>query len=223
MKHSDSPNRLTPIRFIERGKRGYPYWEFQCTCGNVVVRSLYSVRYGSTKSCGCLLKDSVGASNQRRRTHGKVGSRIYKIWNGMTQRCTNPKTPKWHLYGGRGITVCERWLKFENFYADMGDCPPGKSIDRKDPDGGYCKENCRWATGYEQSANQRKALLLEYRGKKMTSAGWAREPEIQQRGLKHWVIWRRMLRGWSAYQALTVPSGKRKPEKYATYSDPVSG
>jgi len=81
----------------------------------------------------------------------------------MIQRCTNPKCRRYKDYGGRGITVCTRWLKFENFYADMGECPPGMTLERKDNNKGYYKANCRWATNKEQGNNKRNNRLLTYK------------------------------------------------------------
>ena len=83
------------------------------------------------------------------------GTREYTSWRGILQRCTNPNIKNYSNYGGRGIRVCKRWIKFGNFYQDMGKRPPGKSIDRKDNNKNYKKSNCRWATPTEQRRNQR--------------------------------------------------------------------
>jgi hypothetical protein len=94
--------------------------------------------------------------NRNRQTHGKKGSLVYRTWQGMLTRCLNEKDPNWKRYGGAGVTVCDRWLVFENFYADMGERMPGFSLDRKDGSKGYEPENCRWATRTIQSQNQKR-------------------------------------------------------------------
>lgn len=90
-------------------------------------------------------------------THGhtRPESPTYRAWGAMKTRCTNPNQPKWKYYGGRGITVCHRWSRFENFLADMGEKPAGLTLDRIDVNGNYEPGNCRWATWHEQRVNQR--------------------------------------------------------------------
>lgn len=127
---------------------------------------------------------SVADSNRRRTKHGHAtrdmgATKVYKTWVGLKSRCGNPNDPAYKRYGGRGITVCERWAVFENFYADIGDPPtPNHTFDRINNDGGYEPGNVRWATRKEQSNNISTNTWVEYEGKRMTWAQWAEYLEI---------------------------------------------
>ena len=124
-----------------RNEHGEIVWNCFCECGN----ELSATRHQLSKKkvvCSC---------------EHKYKNTLYTIWNGMHKRCTNPKDKNYKYYGARGISVCERWKIFENFYEDMGERPAGKSIDRIDNDKNYCPENCKWSTAAEQNMNKRKS------------------------------------------------------------------
>ena len=110
------------------------------------------------------------------RRHGLSGTKGWVIWSGLLKRCNpNGNTRATRFYADRGIRVCERWRVFENFIADMGQPPPGLSLDRIDTFKGYCPENCRWATKLQQQNNMRNSCYIEYRGRRQTAAQWSAE------------------------------------------------
>lgn len=147
-------NRLLVLRQL--GKRGkILLWECLCDCGKKTIVAPHPLKTNKVKSCGCLRKEQ---NPTLRLSHGMARKTPeYNAWCHIKSRCYNEKTPQFKDYGGRGITVCERWLNsFENFYADMGPRPsPEHSIDRKDNSKGYSPENCYWATSEEQNRNRR--------------------------------------------------------------------
>lgn len=129
----------------------------RCDCG---TEALIPIRqWGTTQSCGCLRREITIARSTK---HGMADTSEYGIWSAMLQRTTNPKNARYADYGGRGIGVCERWLEFTNFYADMGPRPEGMSLDRINNDLGYSPENCRWATSVEQRHNRRPQRLRSH-------------------------------------------------------------
>lgn len=128
---------------------------------------------------------------------------LYRTWQKMKRRCHNPQDPAYCHYGARGVIVCERWYRsFANFVADMGPKPsPGHSLDRKDNDGSYSPENCRWATTAQQCRNRRNNIVLEFGGRKQVLTDWA-----QELGLPVSMVNLRIRRGWSVEKALTTPA-----------------
>lgn len=148
--------RLTVIKELPNRKSGKYSKRFvlcKCTCGNEkAIRLEDLVRQNDpTKSCGCLRKEKIIESVK---THGMAGSKTYKTWSGIKDRCYNPKCDYYYCYGGKGIKVSDEWRKsFETFFKDMGEAPPGYSIERLDINKDYCKENCKWIPLNEQSRN----------------------------------------------------------------------
>lgn len=146
--------KLTVIKFSHVDKKTRrTFWLCKCDCGNTKIVCGILLKNGNTRSCGCL--------RTYPKTHGMSGTTEHNIWRGITSRCKNRNNKDYHLYGGRGITVCDRWCDFENFLADMGKRPSKLfSIDRINNDGNYEPSNCRWATAKEQKANSRHHLCF---------------------------------------------------------------
>lgn len=134
-------------------------------------------------------------------THGLSKSRVYHIWNAMKMRCENPNSKFYSDYGGRGITVCERWASFENFFEDMGHPPAGTSLERENNDAGYSRANCRWATRMEQARNKRNNVLLTIDGETHPLSVWA-----ERFGIKYGTVHQRLTKyGWTAEDAVKMP------------------
>jgi len=170
-------------------------WICRCDCGIATVAYGQDLARGKVKSCGCL-------NAERIMQHGMSGTPVYAVWQAMLQRCENPKAQSYENYGGRGISVCEKWHTFEGFWIDMKNPPRGYSLDRIDNDGNYCKENCRWALTKQQANNKRKNRRIEFNGETRTLAEWA-----EKTGLG-WSTLRTRLDnyGWTVKKTLTTPA-----------------
>jgi len=183
---------LTVLDVTHKTNNGY-YWDCICDCGkktNVLSTRLVQ---GNTKSCGHL-QGNKGVG----KTHGMRYTRIYKTWRNMKRRCTNEKSQNYYLYGGRGITFCDKWESFEGFYEDMKEgYDDTLQLDRIDVNGNYCKENCRWATLIENANNKRNTIYITYNNETKSSAEWAREI-----GAKNATITKRARLGYSAEECL---------------------
>lgn len=189
--------RLTGLRKIESESK-HTRWEFLCECGALVESSSYHVTSGRTKSCGCLKKQVTA---ERSLTHGnsvnRTVTRELKSYQHAKSRCYSPTNPKFPWYGGRGIKMCDRWLADPAaFLMDMGPCPEGCTIDRIDPDGDYCPENCRWATNFEQARTRTDNVWVLWEGKEMILKDYA-----ALRGLPYKTLWARLKRGKSLEDA----------------------
>lgn len=156
-------NRLSVVsRNYERRRVS---WNCVCECGNHRVVASCDLKNGHTKSCGCLSRENTST---RSKTHGATGTPTYITLFHMLERCRNPKVKDYKRYGGRGISVCQRWNSFECFLQDMGEKPDGLTLDRIDVNGNYEPGNCRWATQEQQQNNRRNNAYVELNGQRMT-------------------------------------------------------
>lgn len=187
-----------PVRL----KDGTLGWYCLCDCGqdsSVLARSLVK---GITTSCGCKQKSMWKQNLPSRRTHGMKGTPVYKVWSNMKERCQREGHKSYADYGGRGITVCDRWLSFEEFYADMGDPPKGYTIERDDVNGNYEKGNCRWVPMPEQYLNRRDTHYLTAFGETKPAVLWAKDPRCKATKVS---LYKRLEAGWSDERAITTP------------------
>lgn len=182
---------------FKRRERAKNYWLCQCACGVKKVVCFNSLVEGKSKSCGCAKGAFITQANNR---HGFSNARVYRIWQGMWQRCTNRKAPGWENYGGRGISVCRRWQSFENFLADMGLPSVSSTIERRDNERGYTPKNCIWIPRGQQNWNKRNTVALVWRGRTQHLSAWARELNIKRDTLRQRLRW-----GWTVEEAFTTP------------------
>lgn len=198
--------RLTVLERAGTNKWNNATWKCQCDCGNISIVTGSSLRSGTSKSCGCLQRESAVATGKQI-THGLAkrgmdSSGVYKSWGHMKQRCLNENNQDYHNYGARGITVCEEWLDFSKFYewALANGYKKGLSIDRIDNDGNYEPGNCRWATWVQQQNNKRNSRVISFDGKEMTLAQWS-----EKTGINYNTLNSRLNSGWSIKKTLTTP------------------
>lgn len=194
--------RLTVVEFAGI-QNSLVMWKCKCECGNEIIRSGSVLKRHRVNSCGCLQKDSTVARCWK---HGKTRDKTWKCWQNILFRCNNPKCKGFHNYGGRGITVCERWNSFDNFLSDMGDCPEGLTIERKDTNGNYCPENCIWADCITQQNNRRDNFIINFNGQEYTAAELGRK--FNMNGC---LISQRIRKGWDINDAINTPVRHKSP------------
>lgn len=166
---------------LKVGNQTRSFFPCRCICGKEKLIAAYSLKINGSLSCGCVNKNSL--------THGMSLTGTYKSWSEMKNRCLNAKHKHYKDYGGRGIKIYERWLKFNNFYEDMGTRPKDRSLDRIDNSGNYEQSNCRWADIFQQANNKRNTLFYNYRGKRLSLSQISKLT-----GIKRKIIWQRITR-----------------------------
>jgi hypothetical protein len=182
-------------------------WLCKCDCGNTTIVPTCRLIHGRTKSCGCRRSE---AASWIRFKHGYYKDPVYDVWKQMKLRCNNPTNTQYFNYGGRGISVCDRWIEsFENFYEDMGKAPDGMSLDRIDNSGDYSLENCRWATRLDQANNRRTNIYVTIFGVTKSFKDICREFDFNYT----LSVARYGRYGWNILSALLVPNLQGVPNK----------
>jgi len=184
---------LTVIKPTKKCSDGHMQYLCKCKCGKTKIIRSNNLNNGGKIGCGCLRIKHGHCKNNGM-------SSVYGIWASMIQRCKNKNNNQYNYYGGRGIKVCQRWLKFENFLKDMGEKPKEKSLDRINNNGNYCKKNCRWATIEQQVSNKRNNKLFTFHNRTQCVSFWAREYGIHLQ-----TFWRRIKLNWSIEKILNTP------------------
>ena len=193
---------LSVICREQNSKNGDSRWLCLCDCGQKRIVLGINLKSGQTKSCGCT-KIMHGCSKR-----GQV-TREFLAWNNMMQRCKNKKHPRYNDWGGRGITVCERWDKFENFLEDMEVIPEKYELDRIDNNKEYSKENCRLVLEKLQSRNRRSNVNITFNNKIQCLKDWANEYNISYSTLRY----RLNVLKWTIEKSLITPLGKQNKKK----------
>jgi hypothetical protein len=195
---------LTPIEYSYSKKRNSDqFWLFKCDCGIEKIIRLYDVSRGKTNSCGCLRKKQLAERNKSNVKHGYFGTPTYDSWASIIERCCNTNSGNYHMYGAKGITMCQKWREsFEEFLKDMGERPEGFSIDRINVYGDYEPGNCRWANAKTQANNRTNNRKISFNNQILNLSEWS---DIT--GIKPSTISKRIDKyGWPIEEALT-----RKP------------
>lgn len=179
--------KLTVLAFhgLSEGKSQIAKWLCQCDCGNTTVAFVTVLNSGRKTTCGCEKGQRI---SERIAKHGQHGTPTYLSWRSMKARCLNPSSPDYADYGGRGITVCDRWASsFEAFLADMGERPTGLTLDRVDTNGNYEPGNCQWSTPKKQASNRRNNSLITYKGEEMTISEFAERVGLTRQSARYYL------------------------------------
>ncbi len=191
--------RLVAIKRHAKDRHGGVIWKCICKCGNYTYGTCAILMSGHKRSCGCINRENIKQLSKLCITHDLSKSDEYHAWQEIKKRIFNKKCKAYKNYGGRGIRMCKRWLKFENFYKDMGSKPSKKhSLDRIDNDGDYEPNNCHWATRHEQANNTRRTIKIKFNGKFKTIRELAEAIDVSAKSL-----WQRLDRGMTIQDALT--------------------
>ena len=195
--------RLTVIKQVsQKNKRRGAFFLCHCDCGKEKIIYGYSLRKNITRSCGCLHKEVAANINIKHGMNRRgMATPEYKSWFHMRQRCKNPNHKGFKNYGGKGISVCNRWDNFSNFLSDMGTKPtPKHTIDRVDNNGNYEPKNCKWSTNKEQNNNYSRNRIITFNGHSKNLSQWA-----EFLGVSRNLLYGRIFRGWSDIETITTP------------------
>lgn len=188
--------RLTVTKELPRPSRYVRKFLCRCECGGSAEVLMGNLRSLKVASCGCLKREILLDRNQALSTHGMSKTPEYTVWIGIRRRCEDPKDKSYPRYGGRGILVCQRWGRFENFIFDMGPRPsPRHQIERLNNVKGYSPDNCVWDTTKAQSRNKRNNIVVAYAGRRLVL-----RDACDAAGLNYWTVWSRIQKGWPREQ-----------------------
>lgn len=196
-------SRWTVLECAGHDKYGQSLWRCKCDCGNEALVTGYDLRGARSKSCGCLQRE---AASKSQKTHGESKTKLHSHWTAMKQRCLNKNSSCYYKYGGRGISVCDEWLDYNNFmlWAISNGYKDGLTIDRINYNGNYEPSNCRWVDAKSQANNKRSNHWITYNGKTQTMMQWAEEL-----GINYYVIRSRLNSyHWSVEKTFTTPVRK---------------